>query len=198
MMSTPLRGELTPPAIPMIPMLKPDIEQNLESIQSILSRFTRLSCSPPAPQISIESENAEANEQIKAAEDATASWSWTASEAAEAEAALLPFLVHMSAAQDDTETLSFCLKTAANLESHQQWNAAGGLQNFPQPASGMTPLHIAAMSGSEMSVVVLIQAGALVHIRDALGHTPLYYVRITLLSSSDFFDRRVPGCTTRS
>jgi lysophospholipase len=199
-MSTSLRGELTPPATPMLS--KPDIEQNLEGIQSILSRLTRLSCFPPTPRLNIvtvaDLENAEPSEQTKAAEDAIAPWSWTASEAAETESALLPFLVHMAVAQDNTEALSFCLKTAASLETRQQWNAAGGLQNFPQPASGMTPLHIAAISGSEKSIVILIQAGALVHIRDALGHTPLYYVRIPHFFYPPTFGNRIPGCATRS
>ncbi|KAH9930599.1 asparaginase-domain-containing protein [Fomitopsis serialis] len=42
----------------------------------------------------------------------------------------------------------------------------GGLVNCVEPASRRSPLHSAALNGS---------AGALVHLRDSLGHTPLYY-----------------------
>ena len=43
------------------------------------------------------------------------------------------------------------------------------------PASGRAPLHAAALAGALRAAGSLLEAGALVHVRDALGHTPLYY-----------------------
>ena len=49
--------------------------------------------------------------------------------------------------------------------------------NSLDPASGRSPLHVAALNGSTKCVNILLKSGASVHLRDSLGHTALYYAR---------------------
>ncbi|KAG8815654.1 hypothetical protein FRC19_000901 [Serendipita sp. 401] len=137
----------------------------------------------------------------KSARETTSSWMSTASETASAEAALYPFLVHLAVARDDVETLNFCLgrqtdssapivpptmgespidHIGGGVESFPISNSnrnlvKGGVLNCLDVASGRTPLHVAALNGSVKCIQVLLEAGALVHIRDSLDHTALYY-----------------------
>ncbi|KAI0797567.1 L-asparaginase [Abortiporus biennis] len=65
-----------------------------------------------------------------------------------------------------------------NLKSSSRIAATsirGGIVNCIDPGSGRSPLHVAALNGSFECVGVLLKAGALVHLRDNLGHTALYY-----------------------
>lgn len=134
----------------------------------------------------------------KSAREAASSWSNTASETATAEAALYPFLVHLAVAKDDVETLKFCLGISETkitspvidpqtpmeemgvtesfpISSSNRNLVKGGIANCLDIASGRTPLHVAALNGSVKCAQVLLEAGALVHIRDSLDHTALYY-----------------------
>ncbi|KAI0273425.1 asparaginase-domain-containing protein [Gloeopeniophorella convolvens] len=106
--------------------------------------------------------------------DAGAPWAWTAGEAAATQGALSSWLIHLAAAADDAEGLAYCLSAdaARGEEGHA---VAGGIVNWINPASGRSPLHVAALGGSARSVRALLKAGALVHLRDTLGHTALYY-----------------------
>ncbi|KXN92278.1 L-asparaginase [Leucoagaricus sp. SymC.cos] len=52
---------------------------------------------------------------------------------------------------------------------------AGGIVNCLDPGSGQSPLHVSALNGHTRAVELLLQSGALVHLRDTLGHTALYY-----------------------
>jgi 60kDa lysophospholipase len=180
LIGTPLRGELTRPstAAPM----HGSMEHSLESIQGLLSEVVRLSnrsVAASGPQIVVESSTPSV--------DSTAPWSWTASEALTTEAALLPYLIHVAAAKDDVEALRFCIKPATQdpatelispTVEHPQQNQLipGGIVNALDSASGHSPLHTAALNGSLRCVQSLLEAGALVHLRDSLGHTALYYV----------------------
>jgi lysophospholipase len=135
------------------------------------------------------------------AKEATSPWSNTISETASTEAALLPFLVHLAVVRDDADALRFCINTSSaldvaatpmaeppqplffsgNVEVPQTFNVglrgvAGGIVNVLDPASGRTPLHVAALNGSKKCAMLLLQSGALVHLRDSLDHTALYYV----------------------
>ncbi|KAK0463888.1 L-asparaginase [Desarmillaria tabescens] len=181
LMGTPLRGELTRPLPAAVPS-QPTIDQNFEKIQGLLSQFVRLSEQPasPVPKITLSAPLDEASQ------DAAASWSWTAAEAASTEAVLFPFLIHLAAARNDTSSIRFCLDSSSPpsgysdpdsplVDAPQYGNIAGGLVNSLEPGSGRSPLHIAALNGHIESVNVLLHAGALVHLRDTLGHTPLYY-----------------------
>ncbi|KAH6918395.1 L-asparaginase [Coprinopsis sp. MPI-PUGE-AT-0042] len=58
----------------------------------------------------------------------------------------------------------------ASTEACCWWNG-----NCLESASGRSPLHVAALNGHTDSVRFLLQSGALVHLRDVLGHTALYY-----------------------
>jgi len=171
-MTIPLRGELTRPSR-SAPSDPTTVENNLEQIGNVLSQFIRLSRPTLAPKIVITSESVDA-----ATKDAAALWSWTAAEAATTEAVLIPFLVHLAAARDDTESIQFCLDaTGRDSGANEFSNIVGGVANCLDPASGKSPLHVAALSGNTRSVDLLLRSGALVHLRDTLGHTALYYVR---------------------
>ncbi|GBE81772.1 PREDICTED: 60 kDa lysophospholipase-like [Sparassis crispa] len=187
LISMPLRGELTRPASAPPPSLSnaTGLDQNLENIQGLLSQVVRLSTTrPQVPRICIASEDSDSNDNMA---EAAAPWSWTASEAASTESALFPFLIHLAAARDDVEGINFCLYAGSGNSTEMpvspspeyQFKSAvaigGGLVNCLEPASGRSPLHVAALNGSVRIVNVLLEAGALVHLRDALGHTPLYY-----------------------
>ncbi|KAK7037940.1 asparaginase-domain-containing protein [Favolaschia claudopus] len=168
LMSTPLRGELTRQTATT---LKQDTV-NVENIQGMLSEFVRLSGRPThTPQIVVSLPD-------EATQEAAASWSSTAAEAASTEAALLPFLIHAAAARNDVEGIKFCLEAESMHESVAAPGSsiiASGLVNVVDAASGGSPLHAAALNGSTGCVKVLLQSGALVHLRDTLGHTALYY-----------------------
>ena len=80
--------------------------------------------------------------------------------------------MRIATSRDDTEGLEFCL--------NYQDDSAAGIVNSVDPTSGWSPLHVAAFNGSQRCLDILLHAGALVHLRDALGHTALYYVRYSL------------------
>ncbi|KAL1939127.1 hypothetical protein VTO73DRAFT_10168 [Trametes versicolor] len=177
LIGTPLRGELTLSESKIPPSLSqhPGIGQSLDNIQGVLAQVVRLTSASTArtPRIVVSQTGSAEEARDAAADDATAPWSWTAAEAASTESALFPFLVHLSAGRDDTEALAFCFDAEAQAE--EALAIGGGLANCLDGASGRAPLHDAAIHGAVRSAVMLLAAGALVHVRDALGHTPLYY-----------------------
>lgn len=170
LISLPLRGELTPP-MPSLPVA-PSLDDVNTDLSGLLSQFVRLSSSGPKidiPQIVIGEE----------AQDAAAPWSRTAAERASTEAALLPFLVHLAVARNDVEALDFCLTSAGTVSCMTEGTAEvvvpGGIVNCLDAGSGRGPLHVAALNGNMRCVKKLLESGALVHLRDELGHTALYY-----------------------
>ncbi|EJD44134.1 asparaginase-domain-containing protein [Auricularia subglabra TFB-10046 SS5] len=175
LMGTSLRGELTPSTGD-----RPPTVTNAETVQDILSHITRVSSvsssfpsSASRPVLTITLEVPE-----NKTKDVTATWGSTASETVSTEAALAPFLIHLAAARDDADAISFCLNVEANAQagiSTGRHAIAGGMVNCLDPASGRTPLHSAALNGSLRCVNVLLEAGALVHMRDGMDHSPLYY-----------------------
>lgn len=199
LMGTPLRGELTLPAsnIPKTLSTSADINSSLDSIQGVLSHVVRLATSKSAAPTILISPTADLT-TTGAADESAAAWSWTAAQAASTELALLPLLMHLAAARDDIRSLHFCLaadtaEVAASPdlskpESTRRGVGAGtvlgGMANCIDPASGRSPLHVAALNGSVGAVNALLEAGALVHLRDALGHTALYYVRLGVFNST--------------
>lgn len=175
LIGNPLRGELTRPSGGIVQ--NPVIDQNLENIQQLLSQFVRLGRPPSVvPTINVTSPDA----VPPAAQDAAAPWSWTAAEAAMTESVLFPFLIHLAAAKDDIESLEYCLKLAESDDAAEMLKFGmipGGIVNCLEAGSGRTPLHVAALNGNTRSVEALLRSGALVHLRDRLGHTALYMVR---------------------
>ncbi|KIJ10500.1 hypothetical protein PAXINDRAFT_101996 [Paxillus involutus ATCC 200175] len=170
LISMPLRGELTRPTVlaPNRPTTAPD----LPSIQGLLAQFVRLTSSArQMPQITLSPSVGDD------AQHAAAGWTGTATETASTEAALLPLLMHLAAARNDVGGLNFCIATAASWEVDDVAlvTIPGGIVNCLEVGSGRSPLHVAALNGSTASVSCLLESGALVHLRDALGHTALYY-----------------------
>ncbi|KAI0302208.1 L-asparaginase [Russula brevipes] len=155
----PLRGELTrtPRTAPT-----PAIDANLEAIGGMLSHIVRLT-SParhPAPTIAFSDTRDEAPD--------------AAAPGGHDSGALTSWLVHLAAAANDLSGLLHCL-SPDGAGGEDQRTIAGGIVNWINPASGRSPLHVAAVNGSTQCVDALLKAGALVHLRDSLGHTALYY-----------------------
>ena len=160
-MGTPLRGELTRVAAKAhaAQSAQKTMDEQIDKIQGILSHVVRLSSrtssmGPAVPVITVD-----------LAEDSPSPWTLTAAEATSTEASLLPFVTHLAVAKDDPHGLEFCLRT----------DSVGEAVNCLD-VSGRSPLHTAAINNSVKCLNVLLEKGALVHLRDSLGHTPLYYV----------------------
>lgn len=176
LLQTSLRGELTKTS----PNSDNTAPLNVDRIQEVLSQLVRLtstgvSRNPPAT--------------VNAA--ALSSSTTSPSEILAAETALLTFLIHQAVCKDDIEGLNVSLDTFLELPHAP----TGGLVDAVDPASGRSPLHVAALNGSSNCAQILLRNGALVHLRDNLDHTALYYVRFVLnlrqrLSSPNF--RHVP------
>ena len=160
-MGTPLRGELTRVAAQAhtTQSAQTIMDEQIEKIQGILSHVVRLSSrmynvEPVVPSITVDSVG-----------DSPSPWTWTAAEATSTETSLLPFVTHLAVAKDDLRGLEFCLRT----------DSVGEVVNCLD-VSGRSPLHTAALNNSIDCLGMLLKKGALVHLRDSLGHTPLYYV----------------------
>lgn len=166
LVGTPLRGELT--STPR-GTLTPAIDVNFEAIGNTLGHIVRLTSrarnSTPAIVVS------DAQDELP---DAGAPWAWTAVEAATTQRALFSWLVHLAAAANDADGLLHCLSTDGAHEEERS-TIVGGIANWINPASGRSPLHVAAISGSAHCVHALLKEGSLVHLRDSLDHTALYY-----------------------
>ncbi|KAH9043063.1 L-asparaginase [Lactarius pseudohatsudake] len=166
LVGSPLRGELTraPHAVPT----PAAIDANLEAIGGVLSHVVRLAVPVhhQTPRIVVPDGPDEPP-------DAGAPWAWTAAEVATTQGALLSWLIHLAAAANDVGGLEYCLST--DSAHGEEYAIAGGIVNWINPASGRSPLHVAAINGGVQSVRTLLEAGALVHLRDSLSHTALYY-----------------------
>ncbi|KAF9500541.1 L-asparaginase [Pleurotus eryngii] len=173
LIATPLRGELSRP----LGSTGEFSDESLAKLRGVVSRFIQLSQPKPIlPHITISSDSAGTT-----ARNAAAAWSETAAEISSTEAALLPFLTHLAVARDDLDSLQFCIDADdyANVQSAKGNNMGtsvpGGVINCLDPASDRTPLHVAALNGAARCAHKLLDSGALVHCRDNLGHTSLYY-----------------------
>ena len=204
-MAIPLRGELTRISKTAPSTNHETLNQNVDSIQQMLQRFVHLSSRPTpsssVPEITLtptETEHVSNPDPQKLA----APWSWTAAEAASTEAVLYPFLIHLAASRNDIETLKMYLGTeddATPALGSSSDRVTGGMVNCLESASGRSPLHVAALNGHADSVRFLLLSGALVHLRDVLGHTALYYVRTIVLAVFGYkLTRPLPGCKTKT
>ncbi|KAF9484695.1 L-asparaginase [Pholiota conissans] len=176
LVGSPLRGELTRPSL-LITQEQPTADKNLDNIQQLLTQFVRLSRIPSSKAIVPRIETPHDAAIHTTAPDAAAPWTWTTAEAATTEAVLFPFLVHLAAARDDLESLKYCLRPMDHDNPSDVLKFGmipGGIVNCLEAGSGRSPLHVAAMNGNLKSAELLLRAGALVHLRDMLGHTALY------------------------
>lgn len=199
-MGMPLRGELTRTTGVSAKSNQSNIDDSVENIDGILSHFVRLSGSGPkvpTPTVAVRLDGVST-----AAPEVAKPWSWTAAEAASTGAALVPFLVHLATARDDLESLQFCLahdpsgEPNTPVEGGRYNSIAGGAVNCLDAGSGRSPLHVAAINGSLKCAKMLLESGALVHQRDSLGHTALYYVGHLLFQCLACADLLV-GCASR-
>lgn len=156
------------------------MDESLDNIEDVLSQVVRLTSSrAQGPAVVVTPPSVS---KIGAAGESAAPWSWTAAEATSTELALLPLLTHLAVAKDDVDALIFCLKPESEssqfISASPATSRTGGVTaNCTDAASGRSPLHVAALNGSKRCVRLLLENGALVHLRDGLGHTALYYVR---------------------
>lgn len=171
MMQKPLRGELTLPS-PLV-YTHGSAGAAFEEVQIVLSQIMRLSSSKKFKV------------KVLGTEDTittSTSWSWTNAEILSAESALLPVLVHLAVARNDIEALIWCIESSAYEDVNSQSTdrtseiRAAGIVNCIDAASGRSPLHVAALHGNQEATILLLDAGASVHVRDSLDHTALYYV----------------------
>lgn len=99
---------------------------------------------------------------------------------------LLPYLMHLAVARDDPTSVvatashprhpsNPLLPSATTPTAEHPHQFAQGAPNAPLPGSLHTPLHTAALRGSARCTRALLGVGALVHVRDALDHTCLFY-----------------------
>jgi lysophospholipase len=173
LVSVPLRGELTLPT----PLTRPTTTA-LDSVQDLLSEILRLS--QPAGVSGVSG-------SVHVDSSGTAPWSATASHANATELSLLPYLMHLAVARNDPASVSAAASHPRHPSSHSAPSAQGtptteqphqfaqGAPNAPLPGSLHTPLHTAALQGSAQCTRALLEVGALVHVRDALDHTCLFY-----------------------
>lgn len=148
-MGTPLRGELTR-TVSQVSLGRPNMEENIEKVQGLLSQMVRLSKQSSHPATGSSLPN------ITVTDGSAAPWSWTAAEAVSTEEALIPFLVHLAAARDDVDGISLCLapKPATAIDAANCHDV-----------SGRSPLHTAAINNSVKCASLLLENGALVHLR---------------------------------
>lgn len=178
---------------------------NADGLPTVSSSPTVSFSGPPKIVVEVQGNIGSSGSINNKLDEAAAPWSWTAAEASTTEVALFSSLIHLSAASDDIDGLELCLSggdlphpsiggntTTTVDESTSSGSGAlavgaspsagltvamaGGIVNWVNPASGRSPLHVAALNGSGRCVEKLLEAGALVHLRDSLGHTALYYV----------------------
>lgn len=167
MIGVSLRGELTRFVKPAV--RSPDHHgKSLDNIMAQILRFSApiLSQQGTAPRSSAEPDEAQA-----------APWSLTATESAATQSVLIPFLVHLAVSRDDLDGLKRSLESAKDLPN--ETSLPHGFLDCLDCGSGRTPLHVAALNGSVRCAEYLLEKGALVHPRDLLDHTALYYVSIS-------------------
>ncbi|EJU05568.1 asparaginase-domain-containing protein [Dacryopinax primogenitus] len=167
LVGVPLRGELT------VPTDETTFSTAPNHTLDIMSSIMRLSSDRPKPP------------RRQQSMSAPVALTTTADDQQAGDLAMLPFLAQLAVARDDVETLDMCLHLEEELSGSNSMQALGSPQrqrrqgpslvNQLDVASGRTLLHIAALQGSVACTQQLLDGGALVHMRDALDHTALYY-----------------------
>ncbi|KAF8511125.1 L-asparaginase [Hysterangium stoloniferum] len=169
----PLRGEMTLPSAFSGTRSQASVDASVGNVQDVLAHIVRL----------LSSKRSTHKSTVGLDDDTivAAPWSVTNAETLSAESALLPVLIRLSVARNDVESLLWCIKSSAYEEPGIQGleldvaMRAAGIINCLDVSSGRSPLHIAALHGNSEAAIILLEAGASVHVRDLLGHTALYY-----------------------
>lgn len=179
LIGVPLRGEVSsPPSTNDTSSPEPAIG-SLDRLQDLLLQASRLSephpsyTSPsssltvPLPPIS---PLPSSSNPIVPASTSVAAWSQPSKSAVILESALLPHLLASAVKNGDAPLLSSLLdehaapKMASPNAVASERNPANGMNEV-----GMSLLHVAAIHGKDAVVKVLLQRGAMVHVRDLLG-----------------------------
>ena len=176
-----LRGEISsPPSTSDTSSSEPAIE-SLERLQDLLLQASRLSephpsfstvtVTVPLPPIPSDfSSLPSSSTPILPASTTVAAWSQPSKSAAILESALLPHLLSSAVKNGDALLLSSLLdehaapKMGSPSAMSSERNPANGINEV-----GMSLLHVAAIHGKEAVVKVLLERGAMVHVRDLLG-----------------------------
>ena len=166
-MGRPLRGELTPPTTtkqysPAMP---------LDRLPLLLSQLMSASTSHTTTQPS-SSEHSRSRQP-------------SSEEASAASETLVPYLLAQAATKDD-ESLETMLVMLVGSEPNEGTNESVAGNFLNQSASTgcpISPLHLAASSGSVRNTTLLLKYGASVHVRDSEGHTALFCAAVSQTSS---------------
>ena len=90
------------------------------------------------------------------------------------ECALVVPRPHRRAARDDA-AISLGAEVGSLGDRYGPGVTVGdGLANCRDVTSGRSPLHVAVLNGGTRAEKMLLEAGALMHVRDALRHTLMY------------------------
>jgi lysophospholipase len=165
LIGSPLRGEITAPSVESSHE-RPWSEETEEIVQRIVKLTPPLrvfSSSSGTPLITL---SGDGNESINSLADEGLHESSKSTENA-----LRVMLIHLAVSRDEVEQMQYAAKINGNGENDvMDWINAADV------ASGQSPLHTAAIRGAKACAARLLECGALVHKRDALDHTPFYYV----------------------
>ncbi|CED85422.1 Asparaginase [Phaffia rhodozyma] len=174
LISIPLRGEIS---IPQDDTTVPSEFHSLERLQELLTHATQLASSNTSlksvglPKLTSDSATMETS--LLDGKDPVASWSRAPDSSVILESAILPHLLLRATMSNDPEVLEDLLRKYARPEDRRSPPPVNPANTTNEV--GMSLLHVAALHGSEKAVEVLLKRGAIVHCRDLLGHTPLYY-----------------------
>jgi lysophospholipase len=168
LMASPLRGELS---IPNLAATAP-LQGQSTSLSGLLSQLIHLISGETLPSGVTEADRA-------STVDSTAAWTSTQRDSTLVETALAPYLLSLAAARNDKEAMQRLLASVVALDGAKAHTGSAtvhlqqvsGIVNAVDPASGRNALHTASLVGSTDCVKLLLGAGALVHLRDTLGHT---------------------------
>ncbi|GAA5998416.1 uncharacterized protein JCM10292_001182 [Rhodotorula paludigena] len=181
LLSQPLRGELTPSA-PVPTYSSPhDVDTRLRALFSQL-----IECAPPQQRAAA---HKAVRPQVTAGDpvlppEYSATWPATLADEEALKAAVMPYLLSQAASQstDLLRTLVASLDTPALPPVTSQLTSTSSstlalpsLLNEAAQTTLQTPLHLAVLAGNSPNVDLLLSSGASVHVRDAHGHSPLFY-----------------------
>ncbi|GAA6000452.1 hypothetical protein JCM10207_008017 [Rhodosporidiobolus poonsookiae] len=178
----PLRGEVTPSS--PVPTFSSPLDTD-NRLQSLFAQIVDLAPSNRRGPASPHQQAASLPDLSAAALPAEFSKPWPSTLADEAALrnAVMPYLISQAAARTDN-SLAILLKSfepasfdtsGSAPSSNSPSLALPSVLNESATASLQTPLHLAALAGASPTVDLLLSLGASVHVRDALGHSPLFY-----------------------
>lgn len=179
-MGQPLRGELTLPSRAQFEPLAP--AGRLQWLMGQISHLNlRSPLLPTPPRLTSGTQSVDDEDQvglpkltIHPAEPELPiplglEWKMSEEEIEQAERCLLPYALLNAAGRSDGSLQELISSGLPPATLHQR------SPSCPSNLLGQTLVHIAAFYGLESNLEILLDHGASVHLRDDLGHTPLFY-----------------------